>query len=129
MWDPREGTTDVIGVEFRGEAEWFRGRTLVLYPDESAATAAVDRVDDGITSCPRDDGDDYGWAEHTGISDDAGDQSYGWIDRWWTTELDGFDTGLTIYHVVRVGRAVLFTYEYGEGNGSEQTRRSAFDPR
>ena len=57
VWDPREGSTDVIGVEFRGEAEWFRGRTLVLYPDESAAIAAVDRVDDVITNCPRDGGD------------------------------------------------------------------------
>jgi hypothetical protein len=29
--------------------------------------------------------------------------------------------------VARVGRAVLLTYEYGEGNGSEQTRLSAID--
>jgi hypothetical protein len=27
--------------------------------------------------------------------------------------------------VARVGRAVLLSYEYGEGNGSEQTRLSA----
>ena len=48
------------------------------------------------------------------------------MDRYWSTGVDGFDTGLTVYDVVRVGRAVLFTYEYGEGNGSEQTRQSAF---
>ena len=41
------------------------------------------------------------------------------MDRYWSTEVDGFDTGLTVYHVVRVGRAVLMTYEYGEGNGSD----------
>ena len=125
VWDPHRGTTDVIGVEFRGEAEWFRGRTLVLYPSGDAATAAVATARDVITSCPRDDGDDNGWTEHTGIDYDAGDQSFAWIDRWWTTELDGFDTGLVVYHVVRVGKAVLFTYEYGEGNGSAQTRLAA----
>jgi hypothetical protein len=118
VWDPHRGTTDVIGVEFRGEAEWFRGRTLVLYPSPESAEAAVDTVGDVITNCPRDDGDDDGWTEHTGIDYNVGDQSFGWIDRWWTAELDGFDTGLVVYHVVRVGRAVLFTYEYGEGNGS-----------
>jgi hypothetical protein len=122
VWDPRADSTDVIGIEFRGEAEWFRGRTLVLFPSTEAASSAVDVARDVITSCPRDDGDDYGWTEHTLINYFAGDQSVGWIDRWWTTELDGFDTGLTVYHVVRVDRAVLFSYEYDEGNGSDESR-------
>jgi hypothetical protein len=125
VWDPMAGSSDVIGVEFRGEAEWSRGRTLVVYPTTEAASSAVDRARDVITNCPRDDGDDYGWTEHTLINYYTGDQSVGWIDRWWTTEVDGFGTGLTVYHVARVGRAVLFSYEYGEGNGSEQTRLSA----
>jgi hypothetical protein len=125
VWDPKAGSSDVIGVAFNGEAEWFRGRTLVLYPSTDAASAAVDRARGAITDCPRDDGDDYGWAEHTGIDYYAGAQSFGWIDRWWTAETDGFDTGLTVYHVARVGRAVLLSYEYGEANGSEQTRLSA----
>ena len=43
-WDPHAGTTDVIGVEWRGEAEWSRGRTLVLYPTAEAAVAAVAAV-------------------------------------------------------------------------------------
>ena len=43
--------------------------------------------------------------------------------RCWTSgSSTAYDTGLTVYHVVRVGRAVLLSYEYGEGNGSEQTR-------
>jgi hypothetical protein len=125
VWDPKAGTTDVLGVEFRGEAEWSRGRTLVLYPSTDAAAAAVETARDVITSCPRDDGDEYGWVEHTLIDYVAGDHSVGWIDRWWSAEVDGFDTGLTVHHVVRVGRAVLYTYEYGEGNGSEQTRGAA----
>ena len=41
VWDPRAGTTDLIGVEFRGEAEWSRGRTLVLYPSDGAPRAAA----------------------------------------------------------------------------------------
>jgi hypothetical protein len=131
VWDPQRGTTDVIGVEFRGEAEWFQGRTLVLFPSIYAAIDAVETAADGITSCPRDDGDDDGdddgWIEHTGINYYVGHQSFGWIDRWWTAELGGFDTGLVVYHVVRVGTAVLFTYEYGEGNGSEETRRAALE--
>jgi len=124
-WDPRSGTSEVIGAEFRGEAEWFRGRTLVLYPTVRAAQASVDRARDAITTCPRDAGGDSGWTEHTAVDYDSGEQSFGWNDRWWETDLGGFDTGLTVYHVVRVGRAVLLTYDYGEGNGSEQTRRSA----
>ncbi len=124
VWDPAAGS-GVIGVEFRGEAEWSRGRTLVLHPSTEAARAAVDTARDAITNCPRDDGTDYGWTEHTGVDYFAGEQSFGWIDRWWTTEVDGFDTGLIVYHVVRVGNAVLLSYEYGEGNGSEQTRQSA----
>ncbi len=126
VWDPSAGV-DTIGVEFRGEAEWSRGRTLVLHPTVGAASAAVDTAADVITSCPRDDASDYGWVEHTGIDHGAGDQSFGWMDRYWSADVDGFDTGLTVYHVVRVGRAVLLSYEYGEGNGSEQTRQSAID--
>ena len=124
VWDPAAGS-EAIGVEFRGEAEWSRGRTLVLYPTVEAATSAVDTAADAITSCPRDGGDTFGWTEHTEVDYHVGDQSFGWIDRYWTSDVNGFDTGLTIYHAVRVGNAVLFTYEYGEGNGSEETRRSA----
>jgi hypothetical protein len=126
VWDPQEGTTDVIGVDWSAEAEWSRGRTLVLFASTEAARAAVDRAQDVITNCPRDDGDDHGWTEHTGIDYYTGDSSYGWIDRYWTAELGGFDTGLTIYHVAQVGRAVLLTYEYDEGNGDQQTLLAAF---
>ena len=38
-----------------------------------------------------------------------------------------FDTGLTVYHLVRVGRAVLASYEYGEGNGGPDARPPAID--
>jgi hypothetical protein len=125
VWDPAAGSTDVIGVEFRGESEWSRGRTLVLYPTVEAAGDALDTAREAIRGCPRDEGDATGWAAHTEIDYEVGDRSFGWIDRWWTTEVDGYDTGLVVYHVALVGRAVLLTYEYGEGNGTEESRREA----
>jgi hypothetical protein len=82
----------------------------------------VARADDAITGCPRDGGDDTGWAAHTPDTLETGDQSFGWMDRYQPTGADGFDPGLTVYHVVRVGRAVLFTYEYTEANGTPQGR-------
>ena len=60
---------------------------------------------------------------HRASTTPLGDESVVWTDTYWsTTAADGYDTGLTVYHVVRVGRAVLLAYEYGEGNGSEETR-------
>ena len=53
-----------------------------------------------------------------------GDTSVVWTDTYWFTS-DGdklHDTGLTVYSLVSVGRAVLLGYEYGEGNGSEESR-------
>ena len=47
-----------------------------------------------------------------------------WADTYWfISEGDKLhDTGLTVYSLVSVGRAVLLSYEYGEGNGSEESR-------
>lgn len=129
-WDPRAGTTDLIGVEFRGEAEWSRGRTLVRYPTVQAATASVEAARDTLVGCPEEPvGDDY-FSSHT-IDDDIslGDQSLVWTDTGGYRqggELQ-FDTGLTVYHLVRVGRAVLGSYEYGEGNGSEESRERSIE--
>jgi hypothetical protein len=78
-------------------------------------------------NCPVGHGDDDGYPTHSELNYYAGDQSEGWIDRYWSAEVDGYDTGLTVYHEVRVGRAVLFTYEYGEANGSAQTMHRAID--
>ena len=80
-WDPHQGTTDVIGVEFRGEAEWARARTLVLYPTAADATSAVDAARASITACPEEEtGDDY--VRVTTIYDDVrmGDQSVVWTE-------------------------------------------------
>jgi hypothetical protein len=127
VWDPQAGTTDLIGVEFRGEAEWARGRTLVRYPTVQAATASLESARDTLVGCPEEAVGDGYFSAHT-IYDDIslGGQSLVWTDTGGYRQ-DGeirFDTGLTVYHLVRVGRAVLGSYEYGEGNGGGPGVRS-----
>jgi hypothetical protein len=115
-WDPRAGTTDLIGVEFRGEAEWTRRRTLALYPTSHDAGAALDAARAALAACPEERVGD-GYISVTTVNDDVrlGDQSVVWADTGGLRE-DGevrFDTGPTVYHLVRVGRAVLASSVYG----------------
>jgi hypothetical protein len=129
-WDPRVETTDVIGVEFRGEAEWAVGRTLVLYPDTHGALTAVQAAHDAIAGCPDEAGGHQDGSTHTIVDTAIGDQSLVWTDTFYTVQhgeqLHG--TGLVVYELVRVGRGVLMTYAYGEGNGSPESReQSVFD--
>jgi hypothetical protein len=123
VWDPMAGT-DVIGVEFSGEAEWFRGRTLVLYPSAEDAAAAVTSAHDALVGCQDDPAEPGYGTTHTLLDVPLGDKSVVWADTYWFIS-DGdklHDTGLTVYSLVNVGRAVLLAYEYGEGNGSEASR-------
>ncbi len=124
VWDPLAGTTDLIGVEWRGEAEWSRGRTLVLYPSADDAVRAVLAAREAVAGCPDEPSEaDYG-STHTVLDVPLGDESVVWADTYWFVS-DGeklHDTGLTVHHLVRVGRAVLLAYEYGEGNGSDESR-------
>jgi hypothetical protein len=127
VWDPHAGTTDLIGVEFRGEAEWSRGRTLVLYPSEDDAADAVSNARDAVAGCPEEPAEEgYGTTHHL-LDIPVGDQSAVWADTYWFTSKGQHlhDTGLTVYHLVRVGRAVLGSYEYGESNGSDESRKRA----
>jgi hypothetical protein len=129
VWDPHAGTTDVIGVEWRGEAEWSRGRTLVLYADEHSATEALSAAREALAACAMEPGQPGYGSAHTLLDQTMGDQSVTWTDTYWYESEDErlFDTGLTVYHLVRVGRAVLMSYEYGEGNGSEESRASSIE--
>ncbi len=124
VWDPMAGTSDVIGVEFRGEAEWSRGRTLVLYPSADAAAAAVTSAHDALAACQDDPAEPGYGTTHTILDVPLGDRSVVWTDTYWFMSNGDklHDTGLTVYSVVSVGRAVLLAYEYGEGNGSEESR-------
>jgi hypothetical protein len=129
VWDPRHGPARVLGVEFRGEAEDVRGRTLVRYPGVGAAAAAVTAADHAISACPDEpDGQGQG-TSHTVLDESLGEQSVAWTDTFYTVR-DGeeqHDTGLVVYVLTRVGRTVLLAYEYGEGNGSPSTRSAAVD--
>jgi hypothetical protein len=124
VWDPRHGTIDRIGVEYRGEAEYARGRTLVLYPDTAAATAAVTAARTAVAACPDEpDGSTQG-TTHTVADESLGDQALVWTDTFYSVEngQQQHDTGLVVYELVRVGRVVLLGYEYDEGNGSAESR-------
>ena len=124
VWDPMAGSTDVIGVEWRGEAEWSRGRTLVLYPSAEVAAAAVTSAHDALVSCQDDPAEPGYGTTHTILDVPLGDTSVVWADTYWFISGGDklHDTGLTVYSLVSVGRAVLLAYEYGEGNGSEESR-------
>ena len=129
VWDPRKRTTDLIGVEFRGEAESFRGRTLVLYPDADTARASVTAARTAVAACP-DESDGKGQGTtHTVTGRALGEQSVVWTDTFYSVHdsEQPHDTGLVVYLLVRVGRAVLLCYEYGEGNGSPTSREQAID--
>jgi hypothetical protein len=127
VWDPRHGTTGVFGVEFRGEAEYSRGRTLVLYADAGAATAAVAAARDAVSACSDEPGREGQGTTHTMTGASLGDQAVVWTDTfYWVDHGEHlYGTGLVVYEVVRVGRAVLLAYEYGEGNGTPASRAQA----
>lgn len=128
VWDPRRGATDVIGVEYRGEAELVRGRTLVLYADAAAAAAALTATRAAVGACP-DEPDGHGQGTTHTITDDSlgGDQSFVWTDTYYSVSNGEklHDTGLVVYSAARVGRAVLLAYDYGEGNGTSASRAQA----
>ncbi len=128
-WDPRAGTTELLGVAWRGEAEWSRGRTLVLYQSTAAAESAVAASRDAVAGCPDEPAEPGYGSTHTLLDVQLGDESVAWSDTYWSTVNGerGHDTGLTVHHLVRVGRAVLLGYEYGEGNGSEKSRADAIE--
>jgi hypothetical protein len=114
----REVATDV-GLLDAAQAAYTapgdaRSRDLVLYESGEAASRALATVRSSVEGC----------AEETiGATDqvrrefpyDAGDETLGWTERYRT---DGaFDTGLTVYQVVRVGNALLLATTYGENAG------------
>ena len=126
-WDPYADTLDLVGVEFEAP-EFFRGRTLVLYDSEDAAAAALQRARAAVAGCLQ-QRDEDGYGTDRTLLDDVrlGDESLVWIDRFYTPETDSHDTGLVVHFFVRVGSALLASYEYGEGNGSDASRASAIE--
>ena len=89
-----------------------RSRDLVLYQGSEAAARALATVRTSVAGCPE---------ETVGATDqvreeypyDAGDESFAWTERYRTDGALG--TELTVYHVVRVGNALLLVTTY-DGN-------------
>jgi hypothetical protein len=86
-----------------------RSRDLVLYQGSEAAAQALATVRTSVAGCAE---------ETVGATDqvreeypyDAGDESFAWTERYRTDGAIG--TGLTDYHVVRVGNALLLVTTY-----------------
>jgi hypothetical protein len=129
VWDPMRGTTDRIGVKYSGEAEYYRGRTLVLYRSAAAAGAAVAVTRSALAACTDEPDGHHQGTTHTLLGEPTPAEPALWTDTFYTV-VNGkkqYDTGLVVYQLVHVGRAVLLVYEYGEGNGSASTRSHAID--
>jgi hypothetical protein len=129
VWDPMRGTTNRIGVTYSGEAEYDRGRTLLLYRSARAAGAAVAATRSALAACTDEPDGHHQGTTHSLIGQTTAVQPALWTDTYYTV-VDGkkqYDTGLVVYQLVHVGRAVLLVYEYGEANGSASTRRHAID--
>jgi hypothetical protein len=111
---------DLVGATYTGEAEDFRGRTLVRYDDEGLAAKALATLRDAVEVCPEEAVG--GTAQvYTGTSRPAGDDAFTITHRYRAEH--GYDTGLEVIDVVRVGDLLLLTSEYGEGGGSEESIR------
>jgi hypothetical protein len=125
-WDPYAGITDMIGTEYAGPED-FRGRTLGIYKTEAAAAAALDNAARVLEACPEEASDAESGASsvYTRFEMDEGDESLGWTQRYRLPDGSSFDAGLTVYHLVRVGKAVYASYQYGEAGGSDESIRLA----
>ncbi len=111
---------DVVGAPYTGEAEDVRGRTLVRYDDAGLAAKALATLRLAIETCPEEVVG--GTAQvYTGTTRPAGDEAFTITHRYRSDY--GFDTGLEVIDVVRVGDLVLLSSEYGEGGGSEESIR------
>jgi hypothetical protein len=120
-WSPDAvGTIDLVGTTYTGEAEDFRGRTLVRYAEEALAAQALATLRLAVEQCPEEQVG--GTAQvYAGADRDAGDEAFTITHRYRGEY--GFDTGLEVVDVVRVGDLVLLSWEYGEGGGSDESIR------
>lgn len=118
--DPPVETVDLVGTTYTGEAEDFRGRTLVRYAEEALAAEALATLRLAVEQCPEEEVG--GTAQvYTGAERRAGDEAFT-ITHQYRGDY-GFDTGLKVFDAVRVGDLVLLSWEYGEGGGSDASIR------
>ena len=111
---------DSVGTTYTGEAEDFRARTLVRYDDEALAAQALAALRLAVEECP--EGEIGGTAQvYTGSTRHTGDEAFTITHRYRSEY--GFDTGLEVIDLVRVGDLLFLSSEYGEGGGSDESIR------
>jgi hypothetical protein len=120
VWDPYGGSTARIGVEYGG-GEDFRGRTLAIFRYEDDAVQAMTAARGAVEACPEEASDAESGATSVYETFDVGlgDQSLGWTQRYHQPDAGAYDTGLTVYHLVRVGPAIYASFEYSEAGESD----------
>ena len=107
----------------RLRADWrnvedFRARQLTTYADAENAVGAVAGLVERYRSCPREpEPDETGVLQHHAVArTEVGGESWAFADY---STLDGYPAmGLTVTHVIRLGRAVLVLTESGHGGVS-----------
>ncbi|GAA5147932.1 hypothetical protein GCM10023340_21090 [Nocardioides marinquilinus] len=119
---------DAAGAAYAGEAEDFRSRTLALYPDADAAAAALDTLVTALEEC--DDAEVGGTVQaydEVDIPLPEGVEDGATIQHRFAGEQGGFDVGLEVLELFRVGNALYLASYYGEANGSPRTVRGYLD--
>lgn len=118
---------DLAGTSYSAPED-FRARTLLLYPSPQEAAGAVELARTSVLACPSEEigGTEQVYTPAVVSSEDPmGEESVTFVQRYRAG--DAFDTGLTVYRLVRVGPALLLTVDYAEANGSAQSRSDFFE--
>ena len=119
-WSQTDGL-DSASVSYTAPED-TRARFLTLYPDDTAAGDALQRLRDAVAGCKA---EEVGGTEQVYAPFDytAGEASYAWTQRFRTSGT--FDTGLVVYQAVRVGNALLVASSYGEGGAGDAVEKVA----
>ena len=104
-----------VRVDYVGESEDRSARTLVLYPDERLAAAALHTVRAGVAACEREPiGDHLALVRNPLALDLPTEETYAFAERVWNTaEQPTFKSDLTLYELGRTGNALLLITSYG----------------
>ena len=101
--------------------EDYRDRQLTTFEDAAQAVTYVQRLTDFYRSCPEDDADEAGRTMsvlHEVNRTAVGGESWAVVTYY---EFDGAPAiGLTVVHVIRLGRAVLIDTTSNEGSGPDR---------
>ena len=95
-WSPELSveTVDLVGTTYTGEAEDFRGRTLVRYAEEALAAQALASLRLAVEQCPEEEIGRRPRRSTPGPIRHAGDEAFTITHRYRSEY--GFDTGLEV---------------------------------